>query len=472
MERINPPSIRKGAAHLLGGSVVGRGLNFSLNTLLGRVLGPDSLGLLYLVLSTAQTFEITTRGGVDYGLQCELTGNSYSEKTDVEKKKVTEAAIRWVTVSSVIGVFVLFIWIYIIRGLLPSDLDNNHILTGLVVIAMCLFESLGGLPWDILIVYGKSKLVALRQGFFAPLKLLGSLLLSYIIGIEGALIGYTTISIIQAFWLKLQIKEYLPERVNYLAGWTKSFELVKSGISLYLSNAASALVFLPLMAFLGSSSGMNEVGFLRVGQLLSQLFTLVPGAISPLLFLKLRTTRSEVSNTYSTIKAMTIVWTLGVIGLFAYLILDVQIINILLGPDFMESVGPTRVLVMCSLIDSYSQIIYTPILANKKTLMFSVVQIMSAIMAGIIGFVLTPTGGIAGYLLAKLCFSWIPLLIYSFNLASSSEARHEISFQVLTLMILTPLCWHQSVNLYWIAFALLFSTTTTIMNIKWLLSKG
>ena len=41
------PSIRKGAAHLLSGSVVGRGINFSLNTLLGRVLGPDSLGLLF-----------------------------------------------------------------------------------------------------------------------------------------------------------------------------------------------------------------------------------------------------------------------------------------------------------------------------------------------------------------------------------------------------------------------------------------
>ena len=66
-------SLRSGALHLFGGSLAGRGLSFLLNTVLSRVLGPDSLGLFSLVLTTSQTFEVTVRGGVDYGLQCELT---------------------------------------------------------------------------------------------------------------------------------------------------------------------------------------------------------------------------------------------------------------------------------------------------------------------------------------------------------------------------------------------------------------
>ena len=122
---------------------------------------------------------------------------------------------------------------------------------------------------------------------------------------------------------------------------------------------------------------------------------------------------------------------------------------------------------MCSLIDSYSQIIYTPILANKKTSMFSVVQIMSAIIAG-------SSALYSRQLQVLQAISWQNCVSHGYHclftvlIASSSEARHEISFQVLTLMILTALCWHQSVNLYWIAI-LLFSTTTTIMNIKWLI---
>ena len=44
------------------------GTQFLLNTVLSRILGPDSLGLFSLVLTTSQTFEVTVRGGVDYGL--------------------------------------------------------------------------------------------------------------------------------------------------------------------------------------------------------------------------------------------------------------------------------------------------------------------------------------------------------------------------------------------------------------------
>ena len=66
--------------------------------------------------------------------------------------------------SKLIQVYLFYLFGYTLLEDL-SGLDNNHILTGLEVIAMCLFESLGGLPWDILIVYGKSRLVALRQGF-------------------------------------------------------------------------------------------------------------------------------------------------------------------------------------------------------------------------------------------------------------------------------------------------------------------
>ncbi|MEB3156686.1 MAG: hypothetical protein VKO26_04530, partial [Cyanobacteriota bacterium] len=66
--------LRAGFLHLLGGSLLGRGLGFGANLLLSRSLGPGNLGVLTLVLSTTQTVEMTVRCGVDYGITCALTG--------------------------------------------------------------------------------------------------------------------------------------------------------------------------------------------------------------------------------------------------------------------------------------------------------------------------------------------------------------------------------------------------------------
>ena len=64
---------RNGFLQLLGGSGIGKALNFGVNLLLSRVLGPSELGLFALILNTSQTFELLSRAGVDYGLTCALT---------------------------------------------------------------------------------------------------------------------------------------------------------------------------------------------------------------------------------------------------------------------------------------------------------------------------------------------------------------------------------------------------------------
>ena len=112
-------SLRNGALHLFGGSA-GRGLSFVLNTVLSRILGPDSLGLFSLVLTTSQTFGVTVRGGVDYGLQCELT-NQDKKVTDQDLKRTASAALKWISVATaLIGLFLL-LWVGYWQGLLPKQ---------------------------------------------------------------------------------------------------------------------------------------------------------------------------------------------------------------------------------------------------------------------------------------------------------------------------------------------------------------
>jgi hypothetical protein len=58
------------------------------------------------------------------------------------------------------------------------------------------------------------------------------------------------------------------------------------------SELLSSLVFFPLLLSLASRSGLADVGYLRVGQILQQLFALLPGTLVPVLFLRLRQAES------------------------------------------------------------------------------------------------------------------------------------------------------------------------------------
>ena len=151
----------------------------------------------------------------------------------------------------------------------------------------CLQRKPRGLPWDLLLIKGRSKLVSLKQGLFAPVNSAAAVG-GYCLGIEGALTGYALGSVGQTIWIRKQTKPYLLSSGTWVNGWSTTWYLIRTGLPLYATNSISAVVFLPLLAGVAISAGISDVGYLRIGQLVVQLFTLIPGAIAPILFLRLR----------------------------------------------------------------------------------------------------------------------------------------------------------------------------------------
>ena len=433
-------SLRSGALHLFGGSLAGRGLSFLLNTVLSRVLGPDSLGLFSLVLTTSQTFEVTVRGGVDYGLQCELT-NQDNKVSDQDLKRTASAALKWISVATaLIGLFLL-LWVGYWKGLLPIAMPmSRELAIGLLLIIAC-SESLGGLPWDLLLIKGRSKLVSLKQGLFAPIKLAAAAIGGYCLGIEGALTGYALTSVGQTIWIRKQVKPYLLSNGALFSGWSTTWQLIRTGLPLYATNSISAIVFLPLLAGVAVSAGISDVGYLRIGQLVVQLFTLIPGAIAPILFLRLRQEKDHTDRTKGAQKSLQLVWTLGLIFLLLYCLVDSQLILVLFGEDFLPSLQATRVLVLCAILDSCSQILYTPLLASQRTGLFATVQNGAAILAGIAGWVLIPEYGLTGFLISKLIFAWIPITCFSIDALKNLEQRNHLLSLLIASAAFLPLCW-------------------------------
>ena len=459
----SPPAqiqLKRGVLHLLSGSLLGRGLGFALNLALSRNLGPSGLGLFSLVLSTAQTFELTARGGVDYGLSCSLTGDGASQPPE-QRAASSLAALRLVQGSTLVLATGLWLWVAPLGGLLPNSLPipRHAASTALVLIAS--LEALGGLSWDLFLIAGRTKLVAMRQGVFAPVKLLAAWAGGGAGGAGGALAGYAIASALQAAWLQQQCQSLLPASKPWLPNWNKAWELIQVGFPLYATNALSSLIFLPLLAGVAKTQGIADVGYLRVGQIVVQLFTLLPGALTPLLFLRLRQATSYEQASSDTSRSLQLIWSLGLLSLLAYLTIDTTLVRVFFGTDFLPSVAPTRLLILAAVLDSVNQVLHTPLLAQRRTVLFALGQNGPALLAAGLGWWLIPQLGLQGFLIAKLVFAAGPVIVYLVAGWEQLGATGMVSRMLIASGLLSVLCWVNELGstgvLLWVAALALLS---------------
>lgn len=434
--------------HLLSGSLLGRGLGFALNLALSRSLGPSGLGLFSLVLSTAQTFELTARGGVDYGLSCALTGPEASRS--VEQRSATAfSALRLVQLSTLALAAALWIWVMPLGGLLPTTLPLERTWVAAALVLIASLEALGGLPWDLFLIAGQTRLVALRQGIFAPLKLLGAWLGGLLGGAGGALLGYGLVSLGQAGWLLRRCQSLLPWPDRWLPDWEQAWTLVRLGAPLYGTNALSSLVFLPLLAGVAKTQGIADVGYLRVGQIVVQLFTLIPGALTPLLFLRLRQSHHANPTNRDTELSLRLIWCLGLASLLLYLLVDRSLVSLFFGERYLQSLQPTRLLILAAVLESVNQVLHTPLLAKRRIALYVMGQNIPALVAAALGWWLIPEWGLAGFLSAKLVVAIGPVLIYLAEGWKDFHDKRMVRLLILATGAITLLCWWPAGITWW-----------------------
>ena len=431
---------RNGFLQLLGGSSIGRGINFGINLLLSRVLGPSQLGLFTLILNASQTFELLSRAGVDTGLNYALTEQKGSDDLNKEKSLIN-TALKIVRLTSCFLLALLLLWLGPGNGLLPIELDNNRSLIIIITSLICVAESLSGLPWDILLIKGEVNIVRLRQGLFAPLKLLAALMGASLGGVEESLTCYAAMAGIQAIWLDKRTKNICKIRTGSSGHLNEAKKLVGDGLGLYANNVLSAMVFLPLLANIANSSGLQSVGYLRAGQIVVQLFTLVPGALAPVLFIKYRTSETNEKKNIIAEQSLLLIWCFGLATLLGYILIDKQLINFLFGSQYLYSLQPTRMLIYITILESIGQILHTSILANRQIKLFLYVQNIALALSAILGWYFIPKIGLDGFILAKFVFAGVPTVTYLWKAWSNIENRSIIWMLSVAGGAALPLCW-------------------------------
>jgi O-antigen/teichoic acid export membrane protein len=437
---VSPAPLRVGFLHLLSGSLLGRALGFGANLLLSRALGPGQLGVFSLILSTTQTVEMTVRGGVDYGITCALTGPGAALPA-ARQGEIAHIALRVVQGATLGVMLLLWLWVMPGGGLFPRNLpmDRQTLLVALVTVSS--LECLSGLQWDLLLIQGRTAALALRQGVFAPGKLLAAWLGALGGGLGGALAGYALVVAVQGGWLRQRCRALWPwPRQGHFEGAT-ALDLVRQGLPLYTTNLLASLVFLPLLAWVARGQGLAEVGYIRVGQILVQLFTLLPGALVPVLFVRLRGSGGPEEQTRGIERSLRLLWWSGLVCLVLYLLLDRWVVPLFFGNAFLPSLQATRVLVLAAVVESLSQVLHQPLLASRRTGLYMATQNGAALLAAWAGIQWIPSLGVAGFLAAKLVFALVPLLTYFILAQPEFRSAAPLWRHLLLTLALVPVCW-------------------------------
>lgn len=429
--------MRSGWLHLASGAGVGRVLGFASNLLLTRWMGPMDLGLFNLVITTVQTSDTLARCGGDYALNFELGG----QPNAIQTERGTQLAHGLAQICSVTTVFICIgvaVWIWWGHGLFPIELPGSRrLILTIFLILMISCEAICASGWEVLLVSHRTARLALRQGLFVPMRLFFAAIGSLFGGVSGAMCGWSIVAFMQFFWLRSVLGHlWTPLQILPLIGNTVR-QLLRRGLPFYVSNLLSSIIFFPLLLKVAAGSGLDDIGYLKAGQILQQLFAFLPATLVPVLFLKLRSQSNFMEQVTLIEKPLRIIWLLLLEVLLLYWSFDNSLILWLFGTSFLPALVPTRLLLLTALLECLAQVIVQPLLAAGKTRSYGLWQNGTAVISAVLGWLWIPSSGLAAYLIVRLFYVIIPLIGFGFPLITHlNEPRKILSLSLVTIILL------------------------------------
>lgn len=452
-------SIRRAWLHLASGATVGRVFGFLGNLILSRLLGPSSLGLFNLVSTTVQLSDTLVRCGGDYALNFELGGKPEALQT-MQGIKLAQALTQICTLMTASVCIGIAIWVWCTNGMFPFSISHaDRFFFTILLLLMVACEGISASAWEVLLVSRRTVQLAHKQGIFVPLRIVFSAVGSAFGGVMGAMAGWTLTSVAQCFWLKSVLKSlWTPLQI-----WPPLLDSVralsKRGLPFYASNLLSSIIFYPLLLSVASGNGLAEIGYLRIGQILQQLFAFLPATLVPVLFLKLRGETSFGDQVSLMERPLRLIWLFLIEALLFYCILDRSLILLLFGDSFISALVPTRMLLITALFECLCQLLVQPFLASGKIRIYGLTQNLSAIIAGIAGFLWIPTAGLAAYLIVRLFYVAIPLIYFSFSMVSDLHEPVKMLLPALAsafLFVLFQIQALTNISSSWMSFTFIF----------------
>jgi len=394
--------IIKGSFWVVFSTVVTRFSGFIVLPILARMLGPAGLGLYNLIQNTVQTGDGLSRLGADAAMH--RNGSQY-QTTDSEAvgRLFGVGACLIITSGSVIAICLWLAREAISLNFLGEPQVESWLgLTAIIII----LTTISTPPWVYLVALHDFRTYSLRTSVVSITGAILTISLAWFFGLVGAIWGLGLTALIQAvlgWYLTLPVLKEKGIQLRCDKFLSESREMLSFGLPFYASNFLSTFVALPLLGYVSRTSGIEQLGYLRAAQSLSQFISFLPTAIAPVLVSSLSASFAADATDYRKVKSLHLrsLWVV-ILVLSVTICLSIEIlVPMLFGSTYNEAIVLSRVTIWMTAVQSLSGMLSQYIISSGKTRIIGLIQVTGLFITIAFAIVLIPLYSSVGLLTAQ-----------------------------------------------------------------------
>jgi O-antigen/teichoic acid export membrane protein len=465
--------VLKGSFWVVFATVITRFAGFIALPILARILGPADLGLYNLVQNTVQTGDGLSRIGTDAAMH--RNGAQYETLG-------TQAVGRLFGVGACLTIFAgsfIAICLWVGRKVIAQNwFVEPKIEPWLILTALAIFFTVIGNPsWFYLVALQAFRTYSLRASVISILGAVVTLLLAYYFGLTGAVYSLLLTAFVQAtwgWWLTLPILKEKGIKLRSDNFFDESLSILAFGLPFYGSNFLSSFIALPLLGYVSKAGGIEQVGYLRIAQSLSQFVSFLPTAIAPVIISSLSASLAADIKGYRQIKSLHLrsLWVVILITTVAICFSLEGLITTLFGSAYTKAILLSRLTIWMTAISSISGILGQHIISFGKTRTIALVQVIALVIHIAFALALIPLYSSTGLLLAQSLAAIFTLVAYVRPALTDIESEDKKHLWLLTglsvIMLVLTFTLPIVIKNRWILLVISFLVTkiTVVLSLR------
>jgi O-antigen/teichoic acid export membrane protein len=463
--------IVKGSLWVILSTVITRFVGFLLLPILARFLGPTDLGLYNLITNTVQSGDGLSRLGTDVAIH--RNGSQFQTiGTEAVGRLFGVGACITILAGSLIALS-LWIWRKSIALYWLGEARSEYWL-GLAAIIIVL-NAISNPSWYYLLALHQFRIASLRSSGVITIGAIGTLFLTWQFRLTGALIGLGVVALLQAawgWWLIVPILRDKQIRLRFNCFLDEARSILSFGLPFYASNFISSFIALPLLGYVSLMGGIEQLGYLRVAQSLSQFITFLPTAISPVIISILSANILDNIDKYQQIKFLHLrsLWLLNLVLSTAICFSLDYLVPSLFGTSYSQAILLSRLTVWIAFFSSFSSILGQYLVSAGKTKTIAIIQTTALGINTLFAILLIPYLSSIGFLISQAIAALFTATAYikPTLLDMNSDNRFQVTFlslMSLALILISVIASIFSANSLVILVAIVLSSITLLMSV-------
>jgi O-antigen/teichoic acid export membrane protein len=253
------------------------------------------------------------------------------------------------------------------------------------------------------------------------------------------LLGVANIALSWSLGIKLLIESGIKLSLDNF--FRECWLILEFGLPFYSSNFLTSFIGLPLLGLVSRSAGVEQVGYLRIAQSLSQFITFLPVTLAPVFISKLSESFAGDHSVYQKNKSIHLrfFWSVSLFITILVTYVIPYVVTATFGTSYEDAVIPSQLMAWAALMTTMSGVLSQSLMSEGSTKTIGLTQTLGLSINVFFAFVLIPKYSAIGFVMAQALSSSFTFLIYikiSLSGLPGEDKKRILALSIATIFLL------------------------------------